>query len=135
MIEYLGLHVLMIFSKALRNVQATETASVLVGSKKEKQAVLRQVPDPANYYIQEIKVHRHRVNAPANLLRSRSLLFFPLNPEKINSPRRIAFEIFTLSFISNAILPYRISSQKPWVQSVDTTAKAKSERGKKYHVN
>jgi len=40
MIEYLGLHVLMIFSKALRNVEATETASVLVGSKEEKQAVL-----------------------------------------------------------------------------------------------
>ena len=33
MIEYLGLHVLMIFSKALRNVEATETASVLMGSK------------------------------------------------------------------------------------------------------
>ena len=67
-----------IVSKVLETVQAKETASVLVGSKEEKEAVLRQVADPANCCVLEVKVHRHRVNALVHLLHSRSLLYLLL---------------------------------------------------------
>lgn len=61
---------MMMVLRALKTVEATETASVLVGSKEEKEAVLRQVADPADCCVMEINVY-----ALVHLLRSRSLLY------------------------------------------------------------